>query len=121
MGVGKSVADRLGWAGYEGMHRWIVRPLLEVSKVSIGALIHYTFHNTNQDRILATCAENGLEYVTDPTNFQPDVTIRNAIRQMLKEEEARGSGATVCIRVRPGYFAHASTARQQYNNNTTSC
>jgi tRNA(Ile)-lysidine synthase len=47
MGVGKSVADRLGWAGHEGMHRWIVRPLLEVGKVSIGALIHYTFHNTN--------------------------------------------------------------------------
>ena len=47
MGLTKSVADTLGWAGYEGMHRWIVRPLLEVSKVSIRNLIHHTFHNTN--------------------------------------------------------------------------
>lgn len=38
MGLGRSVEDKLGWAGYEGMHRWIVRPLLEVSKVRVGAL-----------------------------------------------------------------------------------
>lgn len=55
------------------------------------------FFNANQDRILATCAENGLEYVTDATNFQPELTLRNAIRQRLKEEEAYGSGATVRI------------------------
>jgi tRNA(Ile)-lysidine synthase TilS/MesJ len=30
----KTGKDKLGWAGHEGMHRWIVRPLLEVSKVS---------------------------------------------------------------------------------------
>lgn len=33
MGLGKK--DVLGWAGYEGMRRWMVRPLLEVSKVRI--------------------------------------------------------------------------------------
>jgi tRNA(Ile)-lysidine synthetase-like protein len=31
--------NKLGWAGHEGMRRWIVRPLLEVSKVGIVALM----------------------------------------------------------------------------------
>ncbi|KAJ7137814.1 PP-loop family-domain-containing protein [Mycena epipterygia] len=57
----------LGWSGVDGMRRWIVRPLLEVSK----------------DRILVTCDENKLEYVTDITNFQPQLTLRNAIRHLL--------------------------------------
>ncbi|KAF8637396.1 hypothetical protein AX17_002891 [Amanita inopinata Kibby_2008] len=63
----KDGEDCLGWSGYEGMNKWIVRPLLEVSK----------------DRILATCDENKLEYVTDKSNFQPHITIRNAIRRVL--------------------------------------
>jgi tRNA(Ile)-lysidine synthase len=33
MGLG-SVEGSLGWAGYEGMHRWVIRPLVDVSKVS---------------------------------------------------------------------------------------
>jgi len=32
--------------------------------------------------------------VTDATNFQPEVTLRNAIRKMLKDEDFN-SGATV--------------------------
>ena len=27
-----------------------------------------------------------MEYVNDPTNFQPEITLRNAIRQMLSEQ-----------------------------------
>uniref|UniRef100_A0A8H8CNN8 tRNA(Ile)-lysidine synthetase n=1 Tax=Psilocybe cubensis TaxID=181762 RepID=A0A8H8CNN8_PSICU len=54
----------------EQMRRWIVRPLLSVGK----------------DRILATCEENKLEYVSDPTNFQPQLTIRNAIRHVISNE-----------------------------------
>ncbi|KAJ7481146.1 PP-loop family-domain-containing protein [Mycena galericulata] len=59
----------LGWVGMEGMKRWIVRPLLDVAK----------------DRILVTCDENNLEYITDSTNFQPELTLRNAIRYMLSK------------------------------------
>lgn len=33
--------------------------------------------------------------MTDVTNFQPELTLRNAIRQMLKEEEAIGRGTLV--------------------------
>jgi tRNA(Ile)-lysidine synthase len=33
MGFGDG-AESLGWAGYEGMDRWVLRPLLDVSKVS---------------------------------------------------------------------------------------
>lgn len=36
-----------------------------------------------QDRVLATCEENKLEYATDPTNFQPDLTQRNFVRHIL--------------------------------------
>ncbi|KIP12362.1 hypothetical protein PHLGIDRAFT_331780 [Phlebiopsis gigantea 11061_1 CR5-6] len=54
-----------------GMQTWIVRPLLDIPK----------------DRLIATCEANGLEYVVDPTNFQPDMTIRNAIRGYLHRRE----------------------------------
>lgn len=37
MGLGRSVEGRLGWAGHEGMRRWIVRPLLEASKVNFSS------------------------------------------------------------------------------------
>jgi len=57
--------------GYEGMNRWIVRPLLDVSK----------------ERILATCDVNQLEYVTDPTNFQPSATLRNTIRHIIHRND----------------------------------
>ncbi|KAF8891234.1 PP-loop family-domain-containing protein [Infundibulicybe gibba] len=69
----------LGWAGNEGMTRWIVRPLLDF----------------NKDRILATCDEHKLEYVTDSTNFQPNLTLRNAVRYAIahpSEDLQRESG-----------------------------
>ena len=37
-----------------------------------------------KDRIMATCEEQNLDYVTDPTNFQPQLTMRNAIRHVLQ-------------------------------------
>ncbi|KAI0317577.1 hypothetical protein OF83DRAFT_1243578 [Amylostereum chailletii] len=72
MGFGKD-QNTVGWFGTLGMKRWIVRLLLPVSK----------------DRILATCEEHKLNYVNDPTNFQPDLTPRNAIRHALSQ--MRGS------------------------------
>jgi tRNA(Ile)-lysidine synthase len=33
-GMGMGREGSLGWIGYEGMKRWVVRPLLDVSKVS---------------------------------------------------------------------------------------
>ena len=42
-----------------------------------------------KDRILATCEANKLEYVTDPTNFQPQLTIRNAIRHCIDSGEGK--------------------------------
>lgn len=38
---------------------------------------------TIKDRILATCEDNKLEYITDKTNFQPHITLRNALRHAL--------------------------------------
>ncbi|KAJ4475723.1 PP-loop family-domain-containing protein [Lentinula aciculospora] len=55
---------------YEGMRRWIIRPLLTFPK----------------DRLLATCEENKLSYFNDKTNFQPELTLRNALRQWLAND-----------------------------------
>jgi tRNA(Ile)-lysidine synthase len=52
--------------------RFILRPSLLI-KVDV------------KDRILATCNENKLSYVKDPTNFQPEITLRNAIRYKIGE------------------------------------
>ncbi|KAL0067103.1 hypothetical protein AAF712_005890 [Marasmius tenuissimus] len=73
---GQSPNEDFGWTAYEGMRRWISRPLLEFPK----------------DRLLATCEENRLEYVTDETNFVPHVTIRNAIRAWLRDKGSQTEG-----------------------------
>ncbi|KAH7107612.1 PP-loop family-domain-containing protein [Auriculariales sp. MPI-PUGE-AT-0066] len=71
-GMGDSSSDEISFAGLRGMNKWIVRPLLSFSKAR--TLMH---------SILATCEQHGLEYVTDSTNFQPDITRRNAVRHFL--------------------------------------
>jgi tRNA(Ile)-lysidine synthase len=45
MGMGKGEGS-LGWAGHEGMNRWIVRPLLDVIKVGYTSTLnrHYSHH-----------------------------------------------------------------------------
>lgn len=49
----------------------IARPLLSFPKRSL----------------LATCKENNIPYVDDPTNFDPTLTPRNAIRSLLAEKK----------------------------------
>ncbi|KAE8358027.1 PP-loop family-domain-containing protein [Aspergillus caelatus] len=49
----------------------ICRPLLPFPKSSL----------------LATCHENSIPYVSDPTNFDPTLTPRNAIRSLLAENK----------------------------------
>lgn len=61
--VGMSNADKLS-----GMHQWIIRPLLSVSK----------------SRILETSERCKLPYTLDQTNFQPAITPRNFVRQCLR-------------------------------------
>ncbi|KAI0063391.1 hypothetical protein BV25DRAFT_1824493 [Artomyces pyxidatus] len=51
-------------------------------------------------KILATCEENKLEYVEDKTNFQPELTLRNAIRHMLAQQ-ADTTQAPAVKRIRP--------------------
>jgi len=67
-GMGSHCENGVGWYGEQGLDVWIGRPLLSVPK----------------SRILDTCEANGLEYTIDPTNFQPDYALRNAIRDTLK-------------------------------------
>ncbi|KAJ5713297.1 uncharacterized protein N7483_010478 [Penicillium malachiteum] len=46
---------------------FVCRPLLSCSKT----------------RLLATCHENNIPYVSDPTNFDPTLTPRNAVRSLI--------------------------------------
>ncbi|KAI0283064.1 PP-loop family-domain-containing protein [Russula aff. rugulosa BPL654] len=85
MAIGKNDSD-FGWFGHEGLERWIVRPLLDVPK----------------DRILATCHLHKIRYVVDRTNFQPDLTLRNAIRHMIaNNEKKRDPAVPVPVEPRP--------------------
>ncbi|TFK76242.1 adenine nucleotide alpha hydrolases-like protein, partial [Pluteus cervinus] len=68
MGFGSGDGS-LGFAGMDGMDKWIIRPLLDITK----------------DRILATCETHGLEYVIDKSNFQPHITLRNALRMAIHD------------------------------------
>lgn len=103
MGMGRG-EGKLGWAGHEGMSKWIIRPLLDVSKVRHSFSWPFSFGlRVVQDRILATCEENNLDYLTDSTNFQPHVTLRNAIRQVLTVSDGK---PLVCAAV--GYTAKCS-------------
>lgn len=45
-----------------------------------------------QDRILLTCETYGLLYAHDPTNFQPSLTLRNAIRYHLSQAKTVDMG-----------------------------
>lgn len=37
----------------------------------------------HKEDLVATCKENNIPYVDDPTNFDPTLTVRNAIRSLL--------------------------------------
>ncbi|KAF9014036.1 PP-loop family-domain-containing protein [Cyathus striatus] len=78
-GMGFDRPGTRSFYGQDGLNKWIIRPLLDVSK----------------DRILTTCDENSLKYVTDKTNFQPEITLRNAIRHRLQNGQSWDSGSTL--------------------------
>ncbi|KAH9928218.1 PP-loop family-domain-containing protein [Fomitopsis serialis] len=63
--------DPLASFGNQGMSRWMVRPFLTVPKA----------------RILSTCDQNALKYTIDKTNFEPSLTVRNAIRHALDSSD----------------------------------
>ena len=97
MGMGSEI-EGLNWRGHLGLQMYKIRPLLDVGKVSFfyiyiynsfqwSVIIDLFFFFGSKDRILATCEANKLEYVNDPSNFQPDFTIRNAIRRCLDSAE----------------------------------
>jgi tRNA(Ile)-lysidine synthase len=40
-----------------------------------------------KSRLLATCTANGIPFVTDPSNFDPTTTARNAIRWLISNDK----------------------------------
>lgn len=45
-------------------------------------LIHRPLLGFQKDRLIYTCLANGIDYVNDPTNFDPTMTLRNTIRHL---------------------------------------
>ena len=84
------MGDSFARFGFEGMRNWIVRPLLPFDKVTCFASswLLFLFHICLQGRILATCDEHKLDYIQDATNFQPEITLRNAIRHHLNRAKS---------------------------------
>ncbi|KAB8229084.1 tRNA lysidine(34) synthetase [Aspergillus alliaceus] len=52
-----------------------------------GILICRPLLSYPKTRLLATCHENNIPYVSDPTNFDPTLTPRNAIRSLLSNNQ----------------------------------
>ena len=40
-----------------------------------------------KSRLIATCAQNGVPFITDPSNFDPTITKRNTIRWLLSNKK----------------------------------
>jgi tRNA(Ile)-lysidine synthase len=45
--------------------------------------LHRPLLRFSKARILATCKANDIHFVSDPTNFNPQLTLRNAVRYLL--------------------------------------
>ncbi|KAL4975364.1 hypothetical protein BDW66DRAFT_167144 [Aspergillus desertorum] len=56
-----------------------------------GILVHRPLLYFPKSSLLTTCHENGIPYVTDPTNFDPTLTPRNAIRSLLASNSLPGA------------------------------
>ncbi|EJD02226.1 uncharacterized protein FOMMEDRAFT_141347, partial [Fomitiporia mediterranea MF3/22] len=95
MGFGTG-PENLGWAGQDGMSRWIIRPLLGFPK----------------ERLIATCQSAGLEYVVDKTNFQPDVALRNQVRRELGSPGSLAERTKVLLDIAAGVATSDDRAQQ---------
>jgi tRNA(Ile)-lysidine synthase len=55
--------------------------------ISLAQRLDITLHRPllrfSKARILATCKANDIHFVSDPTNFNPQLTLRNAVRYLL--------------------------------------
>lgn len=47
-----------------------------------GLLLHRPLLQFSKSQLVKTCQEHNIEYVTDMTNFDPTLTMRNAVRHM---------------------------------------
>lgn len=56
-------------------------------RISLAQRLNVSLHRPllkfSKARILATCKANSIPFVTDPTNFDPQTTVRNAVRYLL--------------------------------------
>ncbi|KAJ5746081.1 hypothetical protein N7520_011263 [Penicillium odoratum] len=62
---------------------------LAPTKVAIatgGILLCRPLISFSKNRLLETCHQNNIPYVSDPTNFDPTLTPRNAIRSMISSK-----------------------------------
>ncbi|KAL5532822.1 hypothetical protein ACEPAF_4596 [Sanghuangporus sanghuang] len=106
MGFG-STPENLGWAGQDGMSRWIIRPLLHFPK----------------ERLVATCHKAGLDFVVDKTNFQPDIALRNRIRHHLGDASSTdlAEGTKALLDMATRVASSESGAGREHGSRQTDC
>ena len=49
----------------------------------LGITLYHPLLDFSKERILSTCEANDIPYVSDPTNFDPKLTLRNAVRHLI--------------------------------------
>ncbi|KAL5002129.1 PP-loop family-domain-containing protein [Aspergillus recurvatus] len=82
-GSGGAVLAREYWQGPKQELEQRKRGEMSTPISTGGILIHRPLLSFPKSSLLTTCHENGIPYVTDPTNFDPTLTPRNAIRSLL--------------------------------------
>jgi len=94
----------MGWIGWHGqVDNTSTLEFLQGENIPLPRFWDTKSHALHvQDRILATCEENDLEYVIDKTNFQPALTLRNAIRHKLSGHQL--------VRLFPSYMLYMNVA-----------
>ncbi|KAB5528106.1 hypothetical protein GE09DRAFT_1229005 [Coniochaeta sp. 2T2.1] len=62
-------------------------PLISVDIEDGGVQIYRPLLEFGKDRLVATCLENGIPWFEDGTNNDPTLTMRNAVRCLVKEQD----------------------------------
>lgn len=74
--------------GYRDSGRRTAAPPLEPMDIEDGGVqIYRPLLGFSKERLIATCLHNGIPWFEDATNTDPTLTVRNAVRCLVKEHE----------------------------------
>lgn len=76
--------DEEGWSSKK--MRWSP-PVAPLDVEDAGLMIYRPLLHFSKDRLIATCLKHGVTWVEDETNSDPTLTLRNAVRHLVKNYE----------------------------------